>query len=128
MFTTLIELRAVIDLANNHGVTPIAMAASENRDETVRLLAHMGARLTLTHVQVGRPAGFWYAYQEEVKRNRMHEFWTGVIKAGGDAPTEESLRIRRKMMIEAKMFDPRRQDHGDVDECAPRSLSASGAR
>ena len=107
MFTTLIELRADIDLAINDGFTPIAMAAQENHDETVRLLAHMGARLTFTPVQVGRLTGFWCSCQEEVKRLRMAEFWTRIIEAGGDAPTEESLRIRRKMMIEAKMFDPR---------------------
>ncbi len=112
MFTTLIELRAVIDLASNEGFTPIARAAQENHDETVRLLAHMGARLTFTHVQVGRPTGFWCAYQDDAKRNRMAEFWAGVIEAGGDEPTEESLRIRRKMMIEAKMFDPRESNSG----------------
>ena len=66
----------------------------------------MGARLTFDHVQQ-RGVGYWRCYQDDAKRNRMGDFWTGVIEAGGDAPTEESLRIRRKMMIEAKMFDPR---------------------
>ena len=82
----------------------VAKAASKDHDEIVRLLAHCGARLTF---QDGSGDGFWTCYQDDAKRNRMHDFWTSIINAGGDAPTEESLRIRRKMMIKAKMFDPR---------------------
>ena len=62
----------------------------------------MGARLL---VPDGR--GFWLAYQDEETRRRMRDFWQRVIDAGGDKPTEASRRIRRRLMIKAKMHDPR---------------------
>ena len=65
----------------------------------------MGARLTFDHVQ--QRVGFWRCYEDDAKRKCMDDFWSRVIEAGGDVPNEESLRIRRKMMIEAKLFDPR---------------------
>ena len=37
----------------------------------------------------------------------MHDFWCRVKIAGGDEPTEASRKIRRRLMIEAKIYDPR---------------------
>jgi len=62
----------------------------------------MGARLL-------RPDGdgFWLNYQDDETRMRMNDFWLRIINAGGDEPTEESRRLRRRMMVQAKMHDPR---------------------
>ena len=51
--------------------------------------------------------GFWCAYMDDHTRNRMRNFWPGIVSAGGDEPTEESRRTRRRMMVQAKMHDPR---------------------
>ena len=66
----------------------------------IRLLAHLGSRLR-------RPdgVGFWRYYDDT--RQRRGDFWRSVISAGGDEPTEASRRIRRRLMIKAKMHDPR---------------------
>ena len=80
-----------------------------NHEVVVRLLAHLGARLL---VPDGR--GFWNAYQADGTRRRMGAFWRSVNDAGGAEPTDESRRIRRRMMIGAKMHDPR--DGGPDEE------------
>ena len=56
---------------------------------------------------------------------RMNDFWLRIITDGGDEPTEESRRLRRRMMVQAGMHDPRdggpdeepleAQARGDVD-------------
>ena len=100
------ELRASLDTPHNTGFTPIAIAAHSNQDEVVRLLGHLGARLTYTDAHDNAVRGFWMLY-EDAKRTRMGEIWTSIIQAGGDLPSEESLRIRRRMMVRAKQHDPR---------------------
>ena len=40
--------------------------------------------------------------------------WLRVIRAGGDEPTEESRRLRRCLLVQAKMHDPR--DGGPDEE------------
>jgi len=37
----------------------------------------------------------------------IYESWTGIVKAGGDEGTDDSLRMRIRMLEEAKMWDPR---------------------
>ena len=66
----------------------------------MRLLAHLGARLRFNG------NGFWYFYEDETGSN-MHDFWLRVIQAGGDEPTEESRRIRRREKLSAKMHEAR---------------------
>ena len=100
--TTLAELSASIDQEINDGAPPIVAAAHFGHDEVVRLLAHLGARLTRSD---GR--GFWMAYQDDDKRHKAKEFWTGIVQAGGDEGTDESLRKRTRMLEKAKMWDPR---------------------
>ena len=105
----LARARASIDDADTHGVTPIVIAAQQTHEVVVQLLAHLGARLL-------RPDGdgFWCHYRDDNTRQRMDAFWRSVIAAGGDEPTEDSRRLRRCMMIEAKMHDPR--DGGPDEE------------
>ena len=42
-------------------------------------------------------------YQAAGTRARMDAYWRSVIDAGGDEPTEQSLRTRRTMMVEGGM-------------------------
>ena len=69
----------------------------------------MGAQLLLPDGN-----GFWFAYQDADTRNRMDTVWRSIVHAGGDEPTEESRRLRRRMMVQAKMHDPR--DGGPDEE------------
>ena len=85
----------------NGGGTPIAIAANQKHEDVVRLLAHMGARLRMPD---GR--GFWFSYEETYGRS-VHDFWLRIINAGGDEPTDESRRLRRRLLVQAKMHDPR---------------------
>ena len=88
---------------------PITIAAQFKQAVVVRLLAHMGARL--------RPDGqngFWLLYQDYDTRIRMKDFWRRIIAAGGDEPTEESRRLRRRMLVQAGKHDPR--DGGPDEE------------
>ena len=78
------------------------MAAQRGRDEVVRLLAHLGARLIKSN---GR--GFWMHHEDDDKRQQANEFWTGIVQAGGNEGTDESLRKRISLLEEAKMWDPR---------------------
>ena len=102
VIVTLANARASIDEPTEDGTTPIAMSAQEKHENVVRLLAHLGARLIRPDVR-----GFWLGYQDDDTRNRMCDFWRRIIAAGGDEPTEESRRIRRRMMVQAGMHDPR---------------------
>ena len=85
------------------------MAAQEKHEDVVRLLAHMGARLVMPDGN-----GFWLAYGDDDTRMRVNDFWPRIIKAGGDEPTEESRRLRRRLLVQAKMHDPR--DGGPDEE------------
>ena len=52
--------------------------------------------------------GFWFSYpDDDPTQQQMRDFWQRVTDAGGDEPTEASRRIRRRLMIKAKMHDPR---------------------
>ncbi len=99
---TLAELSASIDQESNNDTPPITIAAAAGQDEVVRLLAHLGARLVMSN-----GSEFWMHYQDDDKRQQAKEFWTGIVQAGGDEGTNESLRKRICMLEEAKMWDPR---------------------
>jgi hypothetical protein len=46
-------------------------------------------------------------YQNDDKRQQANKFWTGIVQAGGDEGTDDSLRKRIRMLEKAKMWDPR---------------------
>mgnify|MGYP002824100959 CR=1 FL=1 len=108
VIVTLAQAKASIDEPRGN-ITPIAMAAQQNHEVVVRLLAHLGARLSCPDGD-----GFWLSYQDDDTRQRMRDFWRSVIDAGGDEPTEASRRTRRRLMNKAKMHDPR--DGGPDEE------------
>ncbi len=58
-------------------------------------------------LRISNGGGFWMSYQEDVKRQQATEFWTGMMHAGGDEGTDESLRKRVRMLEKAKLWDPR---------------------
>ena len=109
VIVTLARARASIDEGISKGGTPIAMAAYIEHEVVVRLLAHMGARLLMPN-----GSGFWLAYKNDDTRMRMKDFWRRIINAGGDEPTEESRRLRRRLLVQAKIHDPR--DGGPDEE------------
>ena len=55
--------------------------------------------------------GFWLGYRES--QHELRQFWPRIINAGGDEPTEASRHLRRRMMVQAGMHDPR---DGSPDE------------
>ena len=70
----------------------------------------MGARLLLPDGD-----GFWCAYRpDDPRRQQMWQFWPRIVQAGGDEPTEDSRRLRRRLLVQAKMHDPR--DGGPDEE------------
>ena len=109
-----------IDYDHAVGFTPITMAANKRHGSVVRLLAHLGARLRMPDGH-----GFWVFYEsDDPRRHEMQQFWPGIINAGGDEPTEESRRLRRRLLVQAKMHDPR--DGGPDEEpmeCARMTLA-----
>ena len=108
VIVTLARSRASINDHSNDGWTPIAVAAQKKHENVVRLLAHLGARLI-------RPDGYaFWLWQGHDTPARVSGFWLRIIRAGGDEPTEESRRLRRRMMVQAKMHDPR--DGGPDEE------------
>ena len=111
VIATLARARASINDHFNTGdrLAPIGMAALNTHGDVVRLLAHLGARLIRPD---GR--GFWTAYQDDDTRNRANDFWLRIIDAGGDEPTEQLRRLRRRLLVQAKMHDPR--DGGPDEE------------
>ena len=46
-------------------------------------------------------------YQDDDKRQQAVEFWAGIVQAGGDEGTDDSLLKRIRMLEKAKMWDPR---------------------
>ena len=102
IIATLAKARASIDQQENDGWIALSIAAMKKHENVVRLLAHLGARLIMPNGD-----GFWQVVKDDETRNRMGHFWRRVIAAGGDEPTEESRRTRRRLMVQAKMHDPR---------------------
>ena len=43
----------------------------------------------------------------------MRDLSLRLVRAGGDEPTEESRRLRRRLLVQAGMHDPR---DGGIDE------------
>ena len=110
VIVTLARARASINDQTNDGCIPIATAAQRKHESVVRLLAHMGARLI---DKAGR--GLWLAHPTaDPRRAEMREFWLRIINSGGDEPTEQSRRLRRRLLVQAGKHDPR--DGGPDEE------------
>ena len=62
---------------------------------------YLGARLIKSN-----GLEFWMTYQDDDKRKQAVEFWTGIVQAGGDEGTDDSLLKRIRMLEKAKMWDP----------------------
>ena len=82
--------------------SPIGMAAHKGADESVSLLAYLGARL---YDGNGNP--FWELFSDNEGRVRDHELWERIVRKGGDEGTQESLRKRIRMLTKAGVTDPR---------------------
>ena len=88
--------------------TPLSMAASEDQEVVVRLLAHMGAQLINPDGD-----GFWLSYHNADTHDRMRDLSLSIIRAGGNdsAPgqpvTGASLATRVALLNAAELYDPR---------------------
>ena len=89
--------------------SPIGIAADKGADESVRLLAYLGARLIcgLPTASGFINGGFWRRFQDSKSRMRDPALWEGIVKNGGDEGTAKSLRKRIRLLKEAKVHDPR---------------------
>jgi len=92
--------------------SPIGAAAMEGGDESVRLLAHLGARLVEPRGVLPRghswPGGpFWHRFKDHVGRVRDPALWERIVRKGGDEGTPESVGKRIGMLKKAGVNDPR---------------------
>ena len=96
--------------ANINGVHPIdssiGLAAAKGSDESVRLLAYLGARfIEPASSREGRP--FWRHFEDSTTRVRNPKVWEWIVSKGGDKGTEKSLQKRIKLLKKAGLEDPR---------------------
>ena len=89
-------------LEGTKSFSPIRKAAQNGADESVRLLAYLGARL-----YDGYDNPFWRLFPDNKGRVRDPALWERIVQDGGNEGTEESLRKRIRMLKEAKVHDPR---------------------
>ena len=87
--------------------SPISKAAIEGADESVRLLAYLGARLIDSAASEWSGGPFWRCFKDSKGRVRNPALWERIVKEGGDEGTLDSLRKRIRMLKEAKVHDPR---------------------
>ena len=91
--------------------SPIGKAADMGADDSVRLLAHLGARLVEPAGMIPEgywPGGpFWHQFKDNVGRVRDPALWERIVRKGGDEGTPESLRKRIRMLKKAGVNDPR---------------------
>ena len=85
--------------------SPIENAADQGNDESVRLLAYLGAKLVTP--LPGHRRLFWERFKDNKGRVRDPALWERIVKEGGDEGTLESLQKRIRMLKEAKVHDPR---------------------
>ena len=87
--------------------SPIGMAAQKGADESVRLLAHLGARFIEPRAFNWPGGPFWRRFKDNTTRVRNPKVWEWIVSKGGDGNTEKSLQKRIKMLKQAELFDPR---------------------
>ena len=80
----------------------------QGADESVQLLAYLGARL-IDNAGPGWPGGpFWHRFPDNNKgRVRDPALWERIVRKGGNVGTQESLRKRIRMLKKAGLHDPR---------------------
>ena len=83
------------------------MAAAKGADDSVRLLAHLGARFIESAAPDWRGGPFWRCFKDSVGRVRDPKVWERIVRKGGDEGTAESLRKRIRMLTKAGINDPR---------------------
>ena len=88
-------------------MSPIVKAADKGADESVRLLAYLGARLIMRDPDSTATMPFWHKFKNSKGRVRDPALWERIAAEGGDEGTPESLRKRIRMLKEAKVHDPR---------------------
>ena len=86
--------------------SPIGIAAIQGADESVRLLAHLGARLVeprgvLPNGEQYDGGPFWQYFKNNVGRVRDPALWERIVRKGGDEGTLESLRKRIRLLKKA---------------------------
>ena len=82
-------------------------SADKGADESIRLLAYLGARLIEPAAHDWRGGPFWKRFKDNKGRVRDPTVWQRIVAEGGDEGTPESLRNRIRMLGEAKVHDPR---------------------
>ena len=87
--------------------SPIGMAAQKGADESVRLLAYLGARLMQPEDEIYAATPFWDNFKDKKGRVRDPALWERILAEGGDEGTPESLQKRIRILKEAKVHDPR---------------------
>ena len=87
--------------------SPINKAAIEGADESVRLLAYLGARLIEPAAPDWDGGPFWRRFKDNKGRVRDPALWERIVAEGGDEGTPASLEKRIRMLKEAKVHDPR---------------------
>ena len=102
-----ILVAAKANLEGAKAESPIGMAAQEGADESIRLLAYLGARL-IEPAAPDWPGGpFWRRFQDNKGRVRDPALWERIVRKEGDEGTPESLRRRIRMLKKAGVHDPR---------------------
>jgi len=87
--------------------SPIGIAAEQGGDDSVRLLAHLGARLIEKPAPNYDGGPFWRYFKDNIGRVRDPALWERIVRKGGDEGTAESLRKRIRMLKKAGVHDPR---------------------
>ena len=86
--------------------SPIGQAAWKGADDSVRILAHLGANLIENPHQFGG-GPFWRRFQDNTTRVRNPKVWEWIVSKGGDKGTEKSLQKRIKLLKQAGLENPR---------------------
>ena len=93
--------------SGSESFSPIGIAAAYGSDDSVRLLAHLGARF-IEPAAPDWPGGpFWKFFKDNKGRVRDPALWETIVAEGGNEGTPESLQKRIRMLKEAKVHDPR---------------------
>ena len=98
---------AKASLEGTRSCSPISKAAVVGADESVRLLAYLGARLIDSATPDWDGGPFWRRFQDNTTRVRNPKVWEWIVSKGGDKGTEKSLQKRIKLLKQAGLEDPR---------------------
>ena len=85
--------------------SPIAMAAQKGADDSVRLLAYLGARLIMRDPDSTATMPFWHKFGGSNGRVRDPALWQRIVAEGGNEETPESLRKGIRLLKKAGIED-----------------------